>query len=95
MDITGNPLLINAADVAGVAVVVWVGNVHIWEISFGDYLTQAAFCIIENLNGKQIWYTSGEADVATIRSGHVGTINGGIKIPAGGISAGTVRIFIK
>ncbi len=32
MDITGNPLLITAADVAGVAVILWTGNIHIWEI---------------------------------------------------------------
>jgi hypothetical protein len=95
VDITGNPLIILAADVATVAVIVWTGDIHIWEISFGGYTAQASSCLIENLNGKQIWYTSGEADIATIRSGHVGTVNGGIKIPAVGITSGTVRIFFK
>ena len=34
MDITGNPLIIFASDVVGVAVIVWTGNIHIWEIWF-------------------------------------------------------------
>lgn len=95
MDVTGNPLTILAADVATTAVIVWLGNVHIWEISFSEYLSSAATCQINNLNNKEIWFGQGAADLETVRSGHLGNINGGLKIPAGGITAGKVRIYIK
>lgn len=97
MDITGNPLLINAADVASVGVIVWTGNLHIWEISFSNYAAATDSCSILNLNGKVIWFGHAPltGDAETVRSGHLGTINGGIKIGVGGITSGTVRIFIK
>jgi len=95
VDITGNPLLVTATDVASVAVVVWTGDIHIWEISFGEYATAAATCSIRNLNGKEIWFGQGASDLETVRSGHVGTVNGGLKVLVAGITNGTVRIFFK
>lgn len=82
---------------AGVAVIVWVGNVHIWEIAFSEYAANTDSCTIQNLNGKAIWFGRAPAtgDLETVRSGHLGTINGGLKIPLAGITAGKVRIFIK
>lgn len=95
MDITGNPLVITATDVASVAVIIWTGCVHIWEVAFSEYATQAASCSLRNLNGKEIWFGQGAADLETVRSGHLGTINGGLKVLAVGITNGTMRIYMK
>lgn len=94
MDITGNPLIILAADVATVAVVVWTGNIHIWEISFSEYLAAGNSCLLNRLNGKELWFGQGAADLETVRSGHLGTVYG-IKVPAAGITNGVVRVYFK
>lgn len=94
MDITGNPLIILAADVATVPVIVWTGDIHIWEISFSEYVAQGNSCLLQRLNGKELWYGSGAADLETVRSGHVGTVQG-IRVPVLGITSGEVRIYFK
>ncbi len=94
MDITGNPLIILASDVVGVAVIVWTGNIHIWEISFSEYSSASNSCELTRTNGKELWFGQGAADLETVRSGHLGNVNG-IKIPANGITGGVVRIYHK
>ncbi len=50
-----------------------------------------------NLNGKVIWagHAPATGDLETQRSGHIGNINGGLKVALGGITSGTMRIFFK
>lgn len=95
MDISTNPLTIDAADVAVVGVTVWLGNVHILQVEFQGYINDNDTCDVLNLAGKTFWHGNGASDLETVRSGHSGWCMGGIKIPVGGITNGTVRIYIK
>jgi hypothetical protein len=95
MDISTNPLTINAADVSVAGVTVWIGNVHVLQCEFQNYIADADTCDILNMAGKVFWHGNGAADLETVRSGHVGWCMGGIKIGVGGITNGTVRIYIK
>jgi hypothetical protein len=94
MDITGNPLVIDAADVAAVAVIVWTGNIHIYDIEFMGYTADADTCVLTRGNGKPLWQENGASDLKTLRSGHIGTVNG-VKIAIGGITSGSVKIYFK
>ena len=93
-DITTNPWTIAAADVV-TDQVIWKGNVHILQIEMQGYALDTDVCTIKNLAGKIIWQGNGAADLQTVRSGHLGNIIDGVKITAGGITAGFVRIYIK
>jgi hypothetical protein len=95
MDISTNPLRIDAADVLAAGVTVWTGNVHVLQIEFADYIADADTCAVQNFAGKVFWHGNGAADLETVRSGHIGTAMGGLKIPVGGISNGSVYIYIK
>lgn len=95
MDVSTNPLRIDAADVATVPVTVWTGNVHVLQIEFAGYAADTDTCQIQNKSGKIFWLGNGAADLETVRSGHVGTCIGGIKIPVAGITTGSVFIYIK
>jgi hypothetical protein len=95
MDISSNPLRIDAADVVASPVTAWLGNVHVLQVEFADYIADADTCIINNKAGKTFWHGNGAADLQTVRSGHVGTCMGGIVIPTGGITNGSVYIYIK
>jgi hypothetical protein len=96
-DVTGNPLTVHAADVATVAVVLWQGNIHIWEIAFSEYAANTDNATLLDLNGKVVWYGHAPltGDLETVRSGHVGNINNGLKVAIGGITSGTMRIYFK
>lgn len=94
MDLTQNPLRVDAADVAAVAVVAWVGNIHVLQIEFQGYLADADTCDVLNTAGKNIWHGDGAADKETVRSGHIGTING-LKFGVGSITNGSVKIYYK
>lgn len=95
MDVSTNPLSIDAADVAVTGVTVWLGNVHVLQVEFMNYTADNDTCDILNLAGKNFWHGNGAADLETVRSGHVGWCMGGIKIAVGGITTGTVKIYIK
>jgi len=95
MDITGNPWIIDAADVAAVAVTVWRGAARIYQVEFMKYIADTDTCVINRFNGKDFWDGNGAADLETVRSGNVGWTNDGITIPVGGITNGTVKIYHK
>jgi len=95
MDVSTNPLRIDAADVVAAGVTVWTGNVHVLQIEFENYIADADTCQIQNAAGKQFWNGNGAADLETVRSGHIGWAMGGLKIPIAGITNGSVFIYIK
>lgn len=94
-DLTGNPLVVDAADVAVAAFTVWKGAVHVYQVEFSKYNGDADTCTINKFNGKPFWSGDGAADKQTVRSGNLGWSNDGLTIPQGGITSGSVRIYIK
>lgn len=93
-DLTGNPLIVLAADVASGPLTVWSGNIHILNIEFMNYSLDTDSVTINRSNGKSLWYENGAQDLRTVRSGHIGTVYG-IVIPQGGITNGGVRIYFR
>ncbi len=65
MDVTGNPLIILASDVAGLTsaspntitisgttyLIVWKGNAHVYQVEFMQYASTASTCNIDRYNG--------------------------------------------
>lgn len=95
MDVSTNPLTINAADVAAGPVLVWTGNVHILQVEFQGYLADGDTCDVLNFANKVFCHLDGAADKQTVRSGHVGWCMGGIRVGTLGITNGSCRIYIK
>lgn len=94
-DLTGNPLIIDAADVAAAPLTVWKGAVHVAQIEFSEYAADGDTCIINKLNGKEFWTGNGAADLQPVRSGNLQWSNDGLVIPQLGIKNGRVKIYIK
>jgi hypothetical protein len=94
MDNTSNPWTIDAADVVASDVEVWHDEAYIYQVEFQDYNADTDTCIVNQLNGKIFWFGNGAADLETVRSGNVGWAHG-IKVPMGGITNGSVRIYHK
>lgn len=92
--LSGNPLSISAADVAAAALVAWVGQIHIRQIEFEGFFADGDTCDILDTAGRVVWHGDGAADKQTVRSGHIGTING-IQFAQGSITNGFVRIYYK
>lgn len=108
-DVSSNPWVVNAADVAGGAVQVWppptdtvnfradatqhVGVILGIEIEFADYVADADMCIVNQGNGKKIWDGNGAADLKTVRSGMLPGPFNGVVIPQGGITNGKILIY--
>jgi len=107
MDITGNPWIILAADVApgapllvsngsgGFMLIVWKGAAHIFQVEMMEYTSDSDTCDINKLNQKDFWDGNGAQDLETVRSGNLGWTNDGITIPQGGIISGIVKIYHK
>lgn len=97
MDITSNPWVVTAADVAAGPITLWpVGaKAHIFQVEFEQYLNATDSATIKQANGKDFAYLHAAADLTTVRTGNVGWADG-ILIPQAGITtSGTVRIYRK
>lgn len=95
MDITSNPWVVTAADVAAAPVVVWAYVCIIENIQFEQYANATDTATIQQANGKDFAFLRGATDFETVKTNKLGIANG-IKIPQGGITAtGTVRIYHK
>jgi len=96
MDITSNPWVITAADVASGPVTVWpLGQIVTrLQIEFTQYANTTDNATINQANGKSLAYLKAASDLETVRTGILTGYFNGIVIPQGGITAtGTVRIF--
>jgi hypothetical protein len=95
MDVTSNPWVITAADVAAGPVTVWQYKCFILQIEFEQYTNATDTATINQGNGKSFAFLRGAADFQTVRTGFVGHADG-IVIPVTGITAtGTLRIYHK
>jgi len=97
MDITSNPWVVTAADVAAGPVTLWPvsGKCIIFQVEFEQYNNATDSATVKQANGKDFVYLHAAADLQTVRSGMVGHADG-ITIPQNGITTtGTVRIYHK
>jgi hypothetical protein len=94
MDVTSNPIIVNAADVAAGPVVVWVGKLLILNVEFTQYTVNTDNATLNQSNGKLFTYLSAAADLETVRTGAVGHSDG-LAVPIHGITNGTLRIYHK
>lgn len=95
MDITSNPWVITAADVAAGPVTVWPYKCLIEQVEFEQYTAAGDSAQVNQFNGKDFAYLHGAADLQTVRTGQVRHADG-IVIPQGGITAsGKVKIYHK
>lgn len=92
MDITSNPIIIDAADVAAAAVTVWLGKMLITNVEFLEYIATTDFALINQANGKFFAYLQAASDLETVRTGQARHADG-ITIPLGGITNGRVAIY--
>lgn len=93
MDITSNPWVITAADVAAGPVVVWPYKCFIANIQFEQYTNTTDNATINDNQGKSFAYLKGASDFETVRTNNLCHANG-IAIPQNGITlTGTVRIY--
>lgn len=96
MDITSNPWVITAADVAAGPVTVWALGQIIKgvEIEFTQYTNTTDTALVNQANGKLLAFLHGAGDLQTVRTGKLPGPFNGVVIPTGGITTtGTVRIF--
>jgi hypothetical protein len=94
MDVSSNPLIINAADVAAAAITVWLGKLHVINIEFTNYTVSTDNATVNQANGKLFAYLSAASDLETVKTNNIGWADGLI-IPIHGITNGTVRIYKK
>lgn len=95
MDISSNPWIITAADVAAGPVTVWTGRAIIANIEFEQYNNVTDNATINQINGKNFAYLKGAADLSTVRTGRIEHTDG-IVIPQNGITTtGQVKIYHK
>ena len=93
MDLTGNPWIVDAADVASAGVVVWPADAHILQIEFEGYVLNDVAEVLRG-NGKVFWTGHGAADLSPVRSGTLGhTGVRGLKIAHAAIPHGSIRIY--
>lgn len=90
--LSGNPLVVTAADVAVAGLTVWRGVIHVLNIEFLDYLGDGDICEVTDTAGRVVWNGNGASDQSTVRSGHLGSIVG-LVIAAGMITNGKVAIY--
>lgn len=95
MDITGNPIIVTAADVAAAAVTVWKGAIHVLQVVFEEYIADTDTAVVNRLNGKQFVSLNGSSDLQSVRVGNLGWTVDGLVVPIGGITNGKVSIYIK
>lgn len=95
MDVTSNPWVITAADVAAGPVTVWQYKCLIYQIEFEQYNNTTDTATIKQFNGKDFAYLHAAQDLQTVRTGMIGHADG-IVIPQNGITTtGTLRIYHK
>jgi hypothetical protein len=56
-------------------------DIKVAQIEFANYLNALDTLIVQNALGQTIWEAHGEADLKTLRSGHIGWVRGGVQIP--------------
>lgn len=94
MDITGNPFIITAADVAAGPVTVWPYVLNRIQIEFTEYTNVTDTATILQVNGKDLAFLRGAADFETVRTGLLPGPFRGILINQNAITTtGKVRIF--
>lgn len=94
MDVTSNPIIVDAADVAAGPVTVWKGKLMVSNVEFSGYVAPADNATVQQANGKAFAFLQGAADLETVRTGQAMHADG-IIIPIGGISNGRVSIYHK
>jgi hypothetical protein len=94
MDITTNPLVILAADVASGPVTVWTGNVHVRNIIFSQYTSINDFAQVNQTDGKFFSYLAAAADLESVKDNNVEWARG-LVVPHGGITNGQLSIYIR
>jgi hypothetical protein len=92
MDITSNPWIITAADVAAGPLQVWPSKALIANVEFQGYIAPTDSATVNQANGKYFAFLQGAADLETVRTGQARHTDG-ISIPQGGITNGTVAIY--
>lgn len=93
MDITGNPWIVLAADVAGGPLTIWKGVAHIVQIVFSKYNGGGDSVTINRLNGTVFAVLTGKADLDPVNVTNLQFTPDGLVIPIGGITSGQVFIY--
>ncbi len=94
MDVTSNPLIVTAADVAAGPVTVWPSNLHVRNIEFSQYNSINDFAEINQVGGKFFAYLAAASDLETVKTNNVEWARG-LVVPQGGITNGQVAIYIR
>ncbi len=94
MDITTNPIIIDAADVVVGPLTVWESNLHVRNIEFSEYNSINDFAEVFQANGKFFAYLTAASDLETVKTNNVEWARG-IVIPQGGITNGRLAIYIR
>lgn len=92
MDITSNPWVVTAADVAAAALVVWTGKALITNVEFSGYAAPTDSATVNQSNGKLFAFLPAAQDLESVRTGQARHTDG-ISIPLGGITNGSVKIY--
>lgn len=94
MDVTSNPMIVTAADVAAGAVTLCTYNVHVRNIIFSQYTSINDFAQVNQANGKFFSYLSAASDLESVKDNNVEWARG-LVIPIHGITNGQVAIYIR
>jgi len=96
MDVSSNPWIVNASDVAigtiTVPLIVWQGKALITNIEFIQYVASTDTATINQANGKFFAFLQGASDLELVRTGNLRHTDG-ISVPVGGITNGKVAIY--
>lgn len=92
MDNTSNPITIDAADVAASDVLAWKGRITVLQVELQDYAADTDIATVNQFNGKICAFLNGAADLETVRTGFIGSMDG-LVVPMGGITNGSLRIY--
>lgn len=92
MDITSNPWVVTAADVAATAVTVFPYKCLITNVQFMNYLSSADTATLNQKNGKLFAFLTGDSTFGIQRTGDARHADG-VVIPLGGITNGEVLIY--
>ena len=67
-------------------------TVYVDHFEWVEYTGDTDTVTIKNGAGKEIWKANGASDLQEVRSGHVGTVFGGLFVSA--MTAGKIRVFL-
>jgi hypothetical protein len=93
MDISSNPLVVTAADVAAGPVTVWTGNLHVKNVEYVKYISITDNATLNQGNGKVFAYLSAASDLEAVKTNNVEWARG-LVVPIHGITNGELHIYI-